>query len=38
MPERQQFSILRQVLTDHQEGQAEYPANQQADDLEHPDS
>ena len=39
VPERQQFSILRQVLTEHQDGQTEYPADQQVDDLEqHPAS
>ena len=39
VPERKQFSILRQVLTEYQDGQTEYPANQQVDDLEqHPAS
>jgi hypothetical protein len=27
VPEYQQFSILRQVRAEHQDGQAEYPAN-----------
>ncbi len=27
VPEHQQFSILRQVLTEHQDSEAEYPAN-----------
>jgi hypothetical protein len=27
MPEHQQFSVLRQVLTECQDSQAEYPAN-----------
>jgi hypothetical protein len=39
MPEHQQLSILRQVTTEHQDGQAEYPAREQVDDLEqHPAS
>jgi hypothetical protein len=39
MPEHQQLSILRQVTAEHQDGQAEYPAREQVDDLEqHPAS
>ena len=39
MPEYQQLSIFRQVTAEHQDGQAEHPANQQVDDLEqHPAS
>ena len=39
MPEHQQFGILRQVAAEHQDGQAEYPAREQVDDLEqHPAS
>ena len=39
VPEHQQLSILRQVSAEHQDGQAEYPARQQVDDLEqHPAS
>ncbi len=35
----QQLSILRQVAAEHQDGQAEYPAREQVDDLEqHPAS
>jgi siderophore synthetase component len=34
LAEHQQFSILRQVLTEYQDDQAEQPANQQVDDLE----
>jgi len=37
VPEHQQLSLLRPVPAEHQDSQAEYPANQQADDLEkHP--
>jgi hypothetical protein len=37
--EHQQLSIARPVAAEHQDGQAEYPANQQVDDLEqHPAS
>jgi hypothetical protein len=39
MPEHQQFSILRQVTAERQDGQAEHPARKQVDDLEqHPAS
>jgi hypothetical protein len=39
VPEHQQLSILRQVTAEHQEGQPEYPAREQVDDLEqHPAS
>ena len=39
MPEHQQLSILRQVTAEHQDGQPEYPAREQVDDLEqHPAS
>jgi len=39
MPEHQQLSILRQVTAEHQDGQAEYPAREQVNDLEqHPAS
>ena len=39
MPEYQQLSILHRVPADCQDSQAEYPANQQVDDLEqHPAS
>jgi hypothetical protein len=39
VPEHQQFSILRQVAAEHQDGHAEYPAREQVDDLEqHPAS
>jgi len=39
VPEHQQLSILRQVAAEHQDGQAEYPAREQVDDLEqHPAS
>ena len=39
VPEHQQLSILRQVAAEHQDGQAEYPARKQVDDLEqHPAS
>ena len=39
VPEHQQFSILRQVAAEHQDGQAECPACEQVDDLEqHPAS
>jgi hypothetical protein len=39
MPEYQQLGILRQVAAEHQDGQAEYPAREQVDDLEqHPAS
>jgi siderophore synthetase component len=39
VPEHQQFSILRQVLTEYQDSQAEQPTNQQVDDLQqHPAS
>jgi hypothetical protein len=34
MPEHQQFSILRPVTPEHQDGQAEYPARKHVDDLE----
>jgi hypothetical protein len=37
VPQHQQLSILRQVPADRQDSQAEYPANQQVEDLEqHP--
>jgi hypothetical protein len=32
--EHQQLSIPRPVAAQHQDGQAQYPANQQIDDLE----
>ena len=39
MPEHEQLGILRPVAAEHQDGQAEYPACQQVDDLEqHPAS
>jgi hypothetical protein len=39
VPEYQQLGILRQVRTEHLDGQAENPANYQVDDLErHPAS
>jgi hypothetical protein len=39
MPEHEQLSILRHVTAEHQDGQAEYPAREQVDDLEqHPAS
>jgi hypothetical protein len=39
VPEHQQLRILRQVPAEHQDGQAEYPAREQVDDLEqHPAS
>jgi hypothetical protein len=39
MPEHQQLSIFRPVAAEHQDGQAEYPAREQVDDLEqHPAS
>jgi hypothetical protein len=39
MPEHQQLSILGQVLAEHQDGEGDYKANQQVDDLErHPAS
>ena len=39
VPEHQQLSLLRLVPTECQDSQAEYPANQQVDDLEqHPAS
>jgi hypothetical protein len=39
MPEHQQFSILRRVTAERQDGQAEHPAREQVDDLEqHPAS
>src|ERR1019366_6057792 len=39
VPEYQQLSIFRPVAAEHQDGQAEQPANQQVDDLEqHPAS
>ena len=39
VPEHQQLSILRLVPAEHQDSEAEYPANQQVDDLEqHPAS
>jgi hypothetical protein len=34
VPEHQQLSILGQVPADHHDGEAQYPANQQVDDLE----
>jgi len=34
VPEHQQLSILRQIPAEYQDSQAEYPANQQVDDLE----
>ena len=39
MPENEQLGILRQATVEHQDGQAEYPAREQLDDLEqHPAS
>ena len=39
VPEHQQLSTLGQVPAEYQDGEAEYPANQQVDDLEqHPAS
>jgi hypothetical protein len=39
VPEYQQFSILCQVLAEHQDGKPEYPPRQQVDDLDqHPAS
>jgi len=39
VPEHEQLSILRHVTAEHQDGQAEYPAREQVDDLEqHPAS
>jgi hypothetical protein len=39
VPEYQQLSIFRPVAAEHQDGQAEHPANRQVDDLEqHPAS
>jgi hypothetical protein len=39
VPEHEQLSVLRQVPAEYQDSQAEYPANQQVDDLEqHPAS
>jgi hypothetical protein len=34
VPEHEQFSILGQVSAEYQDGEAEYPANQQVDDRE----
>jgi hypothetical protein len=34
VPEHEQFSILRRVAAEHQDGQAEYPAREQVGDLE----
>ncbi len=34
VPHHQQLSILRQVPAEYQDSKAEYPANQQVDDLE----
>jgi len=34
VPEHQQLSFLRRVTAEHQDGQAEYPAREHADDLE----
>jgi hypothetical protein len=34
MPEHQQLRILRQLTAEHQDGQAQYPAREQVDDLE----
>jgi hypothetical protein len=33
VPEHEQLGILRPVTAEHQDGQAEYPARQQIDDL-----
>jgi hypothetical protein len=39
MPEHEQRGIFRPVSTEYQDGQAEYPAREQVDDLEqHPAS
>ena len=39
VPEHEQLGIFRPVAAEHQDGQAEYPARQQVDDLEqHPAS
>jgi hypothetical protein len=39
VPEHEQLGILRPVAAQHQDGQAEYPAREQVDDLEqHPAS
>jgi hypothetical protein len=39
VPEHEQLGIFRPVTAEHQDGQAEYPARQQVDDLEqHPAS
>ena len=39
VPEHEQFGIFRPVAAEHQDGQAEYPAREQVDDLEqHPAS
>jgi hypothetical protein len=39
VPEHEQLGILRPVAAEHKDGQAEYPARQQVDDLEqHPAS
>jgi hypothetical protein len=34
VPEHQQFSVLRQVCAEYQDSRAEYPADQQVEDLE----
>jgi hypothetical protein len=34
VPEHEQLGILRPVAAEHQDGQAEYPAREQVDDLE----
>jgi hypothetical protein len=34
VPEHEQLSILRQIPAEHEGSKAEYPANQQIDDLE----
>jgi hypothetical protein len=39
VPEHKQLGILRPVTAQHQDGQADYPAHEQVDDLEqHPAS
>ena len=39
LPEHEQLGIFRPVTAEHQDGQAEYPARQQVDDLDqHPAS
>jgi hypothetical protein len=34
VPEHEQLGIFRQVAAEYQDGQAEYPAREQVDDLE----